>query len=187
MDLWQRLWQDGRNGYDNKVVEQTWLGVSVNNSNGSGKTSATLEALTWLIGPHGSGDKEAEALSRQLQQRRSKCGLAETAGQGQGVSKKAVIATLSAQIWICGRGYSKTSAMAVTTRWRSELALAGVSATAIVAERRQSQLRRKFFLQVIAAVAAEMRQIRQNNTDSSRTNLAWQQQQHISKATARWQ
>ena len=98
MDLFQRLWQDGRNGCDNKVAERTWIGVSVNNSNGSGNTSATVEELPWITGPHGSGEKEAEALSRKLRRPRSKYGLAETVGRQQGVSKKAVIATSPAQI-----------------------------------------------------------------------------------------
>ena len=98
MDLWQMMWQDGKNGCDNKVAKRTWVDFSVNNSNGSGNTSATVEELPWITGPHGSGEKEAEALSRKLRRPRSKYGLAETVGRQQGVSKKAVIATSPAQI-----------------------------------------------------------------------------------------
>ena len=63
--------QDGSNGYDNKVAERTWLGVSVNNISGSSETSATVEAQTGLTVPGGSGGREATAMSRQQRRRQS--------------------------------------------------------------------------------------------------------------------
>ena len=116
-----------------------------------------------------------------------KYGLAETAGRRQGVIKKAVIATSPAQIWICGRGSINTSATAVTTPWQSELCSEVVSATSMVADRLQQQLRRKLVLQDLVVVIAERWKLRQNKNNSSRTNFAWQKQQGSRKATARRQ
>ena len=65
LDLWQRLRKDGSNGCDYTVAEQTWLGGSVRNINGSGETAATVAVRTWLTGPGGSGGREAAATSRQ--------------------------------------------------------------------------------------------------------------------------
>ena len=81
IDLWQRQQQDGSNGCDNIVEEPSWIGDSVSNCNSSGKTTATVEAHSWLTGPVGSGGKEAAATSIQQQRWRSKLGLAETVGR----------------------------------------------------------------------------------------------------------
>ena len=87
LDLWQRLRQDSSNGFDNMVAEQTCLGISVRNSNDSGKTAATVEAQTWLTGPCISGVREAADTTRQEQRQQNKLGLADTAGLQQGDSK----------------------------------------------------------------------------------------------------
>ena len=57
MDLWQKLWQDGRDNCEITVVEQTWLGGSVREINVSGETAATVVEKTWLTGPGGSGGR----------------------------------------------------------------------------------------------------------------------------------
>ena len=139
MNLWQRLWQDSINSCDNTVAERTWLDGIVRSSNVSGKTAATVVARTWLTGPGGSGGREAAEMSRKKQRQRSKLGLTATAGRQQGNSKTSVTTTAADQIWICGRGCNKTAATAVTTRWRSELGRAVVSATAMASSIRQQQ------------------------------------------------
>ena len=48
LDLWQRLQQDGSNGCDNTVAEQTWIVGSIRNINVSGKMEATVAAQTCL-------------------------------------------------------------------------------------------------------------------------------------------
>ena len=101
LDLWQRLWQYSSNGCDNMVAEQNWFGGIVTNSNGSVKTSATVEEQTWLIEPGGSGSREAAATSRQERWQQNKLGLAATVGRQKVNSEMAVTATAVAQNWIC--------------------------------------------------------------------------------------
>ena len=169
------LWLDGSNGCDNTVAEQTCLGDSIRNSNGRGRTAATVEVRTWLTVPGGIGGREAKALSRQQRRRQSKLGLEETEGRQRNDSKKAATATSPAQIWIRGRGCGKTAVTAVTTWLCSELGLVLASATAISVARRQQQCRRELSLQDLAVVTAERRQKLQENNDVGRANLAWQQ------------
>ena len=99
----------------------------------------------------------------------------------------AVLVTAAAQTLIYGRGCGKTAATALTIWWRSKLALALVSETAMTAARLQQQWRLKLGLQDLASVASERRQIQQDKNNGSRTNLAWQILQGCSKATARRQ
>ena len=144
--------QDGRNGCDNTVAEQTWLGGSVSNINGSGKTAAIVAARTWLKGPGGSGGsggsggREAAEMSRDQRRRRSKLVLAETAMWRRGNIKTAVTATTSVKIWIFGRGCGKTVSTAVTTRCRGKLGLVVTSDTEMAVEIQQQQWRRKLDL-----------------------------------------
>ena len=62
-----------------------------------------------------------------------------------------------------------------------------VSATSMVADRQQQQLRRKLVLQDLVVVISERWKLRQNKNNSIRTNFAWQKQQGVTKATARRQ
>ena len=47
------------------VEEQTWLGGSFSNRNGSGETAATVAVLNWLKGPGGSGGRKAEEMRKR--------------------------------------------------------------------------------------------------------------------------
>ena len=60
-----------------------------------------------------------------------------TEGWRRGNCMMAVTATVVAQVRFCGRGCVKTSATAVTTRWRSKLGLMVASETAMKAARQQ--------------------------------------------------
>ena len=171
MNLWQRVRQDGRNSCENTVVEQTWLGGSVRNSNFIGEIAATVAAKNRLTGPGGSGGREAAEMSIQEQQRRRKLGLTATAGRRQGDRKTLETVTEAEQIWICGRSCGKTEATDVTTRWWSKLGLAVASATEMAEARRQQQWRQKLDLQELTALESERRQKPQDNNNGGRENL----------------
>ena len=102
---------------DNTVAEQTWFGGSVSNRNGNSKTAATVEVKTWLKGYGGNGGREVTATLRQQGLRQTKLGFADTASRRGGNIKMSVIAKAAAKIWIYVRSCSKTSAMAIKTRW----------------------------------------------------------------------
>ena len=63
--LWQWVRQDGSNGCDNTVAERTWLGDIVSNRNGSSERAETVTVIICIIGPGGSGGREAAATSKQ--------------------------------------------------------------------------------------------------------------------------
>ena len=181
------MWQGGSNGCNNAVAERSWLGGSVREINGSGKTAATLAERTCLTGPGGSCDREVSEMSRQKRWRRSKLRLTVTAGRRRGDRETAVTATSATQIWIHGIGCRNTAARAVTILWQSKLVLEVVSVTAMSATRRLQQSWLEIGLEDLAAVTIERRQQCQDNNDSGGPNLAWKQRQGDGEATARRQ
>ena len=82
------------------MAERNVFGSSISNINGSGETKATVVPRNWITGTGGSGGREASAMSRQQQRRRSKLLFAVRTGRRQGDSELAVTVTGVKQICI---------------------------------------------------------------------------------------
>ena len=89
----------------------------------------------------------------------------------------AVTGTAAAKIWICGKGFGKTAATAVTTGWQRELGLVVSSATEILVARHQQKWRRELGLQYLVSVAAERQNHFEDNYDGGGANFGSQRPQ----------
>ena len=131
------MWQDGSNRCDNTVTELTWLGGSFRNINVSSETTATdlvqtlLMVPTWCLWRQRCGSNVKTTSTAEDKTWIGSNGRAAERRHQDGSDSDDSDSNL-----VCGRGYGKTSATEVATRWQIKLGLKVALATEMSEVRR---------------------------------------------------